>query len=159
MDDQFPEIRDLAIIGDRRTVALITTTGAIVWYCPGQFDRPSLFAALLDPQGGSWTLQLTGATFVSRCYLQDSGVLETTLRTPAGELKVTDWMSMGENTPGGICRRFSVVPERVMVILQAAPDYARRLPNLQHQNQAVKIDQHYLYASHPLKIVGETSSV
>ncbi len=149
-----PEIRDLAIIGDRRTAALITTMGAIVWYCPGQFDRPSLFAALLDLQGGAWTVQLPDATFVSRSYVEDSGILETTLRTPAGELKVTDWMSIGEAMPCGICRRFSPAPDPLTVKLQAAPDYARRTPNLHYQNQSAQIDQHYLYASHPLKIVG-----
>ncbi|MBW4581038.1 MAG: hypothetical protein KME42_15840 [Tildeniella nuda ZEHNDER 1965/U140] len=155
MSDGFPEIRDLAIIGDRRTAALLTTTGTIVWYCPKQFDRPSLFAALLDPKGGSWALHLPNATFASRRYLEDSGILETTLTTPAGELHITDWMSMGDQTPRGICRRFSPVPAQLIVTLQAAPDYARRAPNLHHQNQCIQIDQHYLYASHPLKIVSE----
>jgi alpha,alpha-trehalase len=149
----FPEIRDLAVIGDRRTAALLTTEGTVIWYCPEQFDQPSLFAALLDPDGGSWTLDLPNAKFISRRYLEDSGILETTLCTPAGELQVTDWMSMGENMPRGICRHFSAVPQQVTLILEAAPDYARQLPNLRNHNQAVQIDQHYLYASHPLKIV------
>lgn len=156
MTDHPFEIRDLAVIGDRRTAALITTTGTIVWYCPGRFDRPSLLAAMLDPQrGGSWSLQLPNAKFVSRRYLDDSGILETTLSTAAGDLRVTDWMSMGEQTPRGICRRFSAVPEPLTVRLQAAPNYARDSAHLQYQNLAVQVDQHYLYASHPLKIVGQ----
>jgi GH15 family glucan-1,4-alpha-glucosidase len=49
-------LRDLALIGDRRTAALLTRHGDVVWYCPGRFDRPSLFAALLDSElgGSSW---------------------------------------------------------------------------------------------------------
>ncbi|MBW4695496.1 MAG: hypothetical protein KME27_27420 [Lyngbya sp. HA4199-MV5] len=160
MVDDSLEIRALAIIGDRRTAALVTKTGSIVWYCPGQFDAPSLFAALLDPQGGEWALQLSQVECVARHYLEDSGVLETTLRTPAGDLQVTDWMPIGENVPHGICRQFSIVPEPLTVTVKAAPNYARCLPQLtvhkqaSVQQQAVQIDQHYLYASHPLTIVG-----
>ena len=42
------KIRDLALIGDQRTAAVINTTGEIVWYCPQRFDAPSIFASLLD---------------------------------------------------------------------------------------------------------------
>ncbi len=155
MLEGFPEIRDLALIGDRRTAALITTTGAVVWYCPRQFDRPSLFASLLDPKGGSWRLDLPTAQFKSRRYLEDSGILETTFHTTIGDFHITDWMPLGENTPRGICRRFSPAPEPVTVTLQAAPDYASRSPSLHDYHQGVQIDRHYLYASHPLKIIGE----
>lgn len=150
--NQFPEIRDLAIIGDRRTAALITTAGSIVWYCPGQFDHPSLFAALLDPRGGAWTIDALNLKFQHRRYLDNSGILETTFQSSTGVLQVTDWMSIGKNMPRGICRQFSITPEPVTVTLQAAPDYARRSPILRAQHHAVQIDQHYFYASHPLKI-------
>lgn len=153
----FPPIRDLAVIGDRRTAALITSDGAVVWYCPGRFDRPSLFAALLDPErGGAWRLHLPDATFGHRRYLEDSGVLETTLATGKGEFQLTDWMSIGDRTPVGICRRFSPAPTEITITLEAAPNYAKRSPHLKHLEPAVQIDQHhYLYASHPLQILGE----
>lgn len=148
------DIRDLAIIGDRRSAALITTTGAVVWYCPGRFDYPALLAALLDPQhGGAWALQLPEAQFVSRRYLGDSGILETTLSAAGGELRLTDWMLMADTLPRGICRRFSAAPTDLTLTLQAAPDYGRSAAKLQYDNLAVQIDRHYLYASHPLKIV------
>jgi alpha,alpha-trehalase len=66
MSEGFPKIRDLAMIGDRRTAALLTTTGTIVWYCPRRFDSPSLFASLLDSQAGFWAVQLSEAAFESR---------------------------------------------------------------------------------------------
>jgi len=150
----FPEIRDLAIIGDRRTAALITNHGEIVWYCPGRFDYPSLLAALLDlERGGRWTIALPDATCAGRRYLEDSGVLETTLATPTGNLHITDWMSLGDDTPCGICRRLSPPPTEVTVTLQPAPDYGRRSPNVHPQDPGIQIDErHYLYASHPLTI-------
>lgn len=155
MDDQgFPAIRALGLIGDRRTAALVTQFGDIVWYCPGRFDYPSLFASLLDAeQGGHWGLDLPGATFSGRRYLEDSGILETTLATPSGDLHITDWMAMGDNFPCGIYRQFSQTPADLAITLQPAPDYARRSAKLDPQGQGIQIDeQHYLYASHPLKI-------
>ncbi|NDJ19946.1 glycoside hydrolase family 15 protein [Myxacorys almedinensis A] len=156
-------MRDLAVIGDRRTCALVTTLGSIVWYCPDRFDSPSLFAALLDPQhGGSWSLNLPDATFTNRYYFEDSGVLETAIATANGELKVLDWMPIGEQTPQGICRRFSEAPTDFTVVLQPAPDYARRSPNVQFADDrslanVVKVDGGgYLYASHPLTISKQT---
>ncbi|MGB3312279.1 MAG: glycoside hydrolase family 15 protein [Nodosilinea sp.] len=155
-DSRFPAIRDLAMIGDRRTAALVTNTGAIVWYCPGRFDYPALLAALLDPdRGGDWVLQIPGATCAQRRYLEDSGILETTLATPAGEVVITDWMPMAEGTPHGLCRQFSAAPADLAVTLAPAPDYARRSPQLQPQAQGIQVDgQHYLYASHPLTLNG-----
>ncbi|MBE9113007.1 glycoside hydrolase family 15 protein [Nodosilinea sp. LEGE 07298] len=159
-ESRFPAIRDLALIGDRRTAALVTNTGVVVWYCPGRFDYPSLLAALLDPdRGGGWMVQIPNATCAGRGYLEDSGVLETTLATPAGELQITDWMPMGEGTPHGIVRQFSVAPTDMAITLAPAPDYARRSPQCQAQAQGIQIDgQHYLYASHPLTISEEKIS-
>jgi len=155
MDDHdFPAIRELGLIGDRRTAALVTQLGEIVWYCPGRFDYPSLLAALLDRErGGSWSVELPEATFSRRQYLEDSGVLETTLATPSGELHITDWMPIGNGLPHGICRQFSAAPAELTFTLQPAPDYARRFAKLEPQGQGIEIDgRHYLYASHPLKI-------
>ncbi len=72
------EIGDLAVIGDRQTAAIVATDGSIVWYCPGRFDQPSLFATLLDlEKGGAWTIGLLDAKPGGRTYLEDSAVLET----------------------------------------------------------------------------------
>jgi hypothetical protein len=37
-----PSIRDLAVIGDKRTCALIDKRGSVVWYCPWRFDQAIL---------------------------------------------------------------------------------------------------------------------
>lgn len=109
-----PRLRDLALIGDRRTAALLTRHGDVVWYCPGRFDRPSLFAALLDTErGGAWRLELPGAEPTGRRYIEDSSVLETQLKTPDGPLTLTDFMPYGDGAPRGICRLLSPAPSDV----------------------------------------------
>ncbi len=100
-----PKIRDLAVIGDQRTAALLTKDGEVLWYCPRRFDRPSLLAGLLDPErGGRWRVELPGASFAGRRYLADSGVLETRYAVLQDTWVLTDWMPRGKHVPSGICR-------------------------------------------------------
>jgi len=147
-------LRDLALIGDRRTAALLTRHGDVMWYCPGRFDRPSLFAALLDTErGGAWRLELTSAEPAGRRYIEDSAVSETQFKSPNGPLTLTDFMPYGEGSPNGICRRLSPAPSDVTFALHPAPDYARRQATLRAEGGAVQIDnRHVLYASHPLSV-------
>jgi GH15 family glucan-1,4-alpha-glucosidase len=158
VSDPFPDIRDLAVIGDRRTAALLGKDGSILWYCPERFDHPSMFAALLDAKrGGAWTLHAPGLVLSERRYLEDSGVLATRFTNPRGDWTVTDWMPLGEGLPTGICRSFSAAPAEIRVSLHAAPDYARREPRPRYADKAVVIDgRHSFYASHPLEIRGDT---
>lgn len=117
------DIRQLALIGDRRTTALVHANGSIVWYCPGRFDRASLFAALLDGRrGGHWAFQ-SPVHADGRDYIGDSAVLETRLATDTGRFSVRDWMPMGPGCPRAICRMFSAPPQALRVVLQPAPDY------------------------------------
>ncbi|WP_254843268.1 glycoside hydrolase family 15 protein [Deinococcus marmoris] len=153
-----PRIHDLGLLSDRRSAALVTSLGEVVWYCPGRFDAPSLLARLLDEAcGGSWAIQLAGAVQSGRRYLGDGGHLETVLRSGGGELTITDFMPFGEGLPRGICRVFSSAAQAYRLVLNAAPDYARRAVTLEQQGEAVRIDgQHWLYASHLPRITGDS---
>lgn len=150
-----PGIRDLAIIGDRRTAAIVARDGAIVWYCPQRFDYPSLFAALLDARkGGSWAIDLPPGHGKTRRYIEESGILETRIETANGdEFTITDWMPVGEGMPTGICRLFSTAPVPLSVTISPAPDYGGSSLDLQRHDQAVSINnRHWLYCSHPLSV-------
>ena len=54
MTERYPNISDHGLIGDLQTAALVTTDGAINWFCCPRFDSPSLFASLLDADKGGY---------------------------------------------------------------------------------------------------------
>ncbi|RDV16606.1 glycoside hydrolase family 15 protein [Pontibacter diazotrophicus] len=160
MTEQFTPLQDLALIGDRRTCALLDKRGSIVWYCPKRFDNPSLFASLLDPQkGGSWTLEIEGLEFKERAYLEDSGILQTHFSGEKGKLLLEDWMPLYARFYG-ICRTLSPSPVPYRMLLSPRPNYARQSPVLEQkeEKQATLDFDFHLYASHPLAVEQDTIS-
>jgi len=147
-------IRDIAIIGNRRTAALLNRDGDIVWYCPGRFDSPSTFAGILDPQkGGAWSLELPRGCGKERQYIGSSAVLETRIHIDAGEFMITDWMPLGEGFPPAICRLLSAPPRQIDFLLSPRPNYGRDTVEFQRDSNAICIGgRHWLYASHPISI-------
>ena len=85
-------IHDYAAIGDGRTVALVGRHGSIDWLCWPRFDSPSVFAAILDDEGGCWRLAPTAPFRVTRRYVDDTNVLETRFETSSGTVVLTDLM-------------------------------------------------------------------
>jgi GH15 family glucan-1,4-alpha-glucosidase len=90
------EIESYALIGNKRTAALVGRDGAIDWLCPRRFDGPSAFAALLDEErGGTFALRPEDDGFtVTRRYLPRTNVLETTFATAEGEVRVVDALAL-----------------------------------------------------------------
>jgi GH15 family glucan-1,4-alpha-glucosidase len=97
MPDPIP-IADYALLGDCRTAALVSRSGAVEWLCLPRFDSGSCFGALLDPRAGSCVVELDepAATPPARDYLDGTLVLETVLRGEGGEARVLDCLLLGE---------------------------------------------------------------
>ncbi len=149
-------IRDLGVISDRRSAALVDKYGDICWYCPGRFDHPSLFASLLDEQkGGAWSLNLRESYTVSRRYIGNSSVLETSFRSESDVFTVTDWMPLHDDFQG-ICRIFSPNPAYRTNRVNPAPDYGEEEVNLiQINDSTISINQKFfLMSSHPTGVEG-----
>lgn len=150
MDGDESAISNFALIGDRRTAALLDRKGDLVWYCPERFDYPGLLSRILDPGGGAWQIELPGAWPLRRNYLDDSGVLQTVLGTPKGAWTITDFMPVGARTPAGlICRLFSVAPAEARIVLRPRPNFGRDPVTLEPADEAVLVNaRHRLYTSH-----------
>jgi len=81
------------LVGDCRSAGLISNRGSLDWRCWPQFDSPSIFAALLDPESGGSCLIAPAEDFsTERRYLDDTNVLETTFHTSKGLARILDLM-------------------------------------------------------------------
>ncbi len=90
-------IEDYAMIGDRRTAALVGTNGSVDWLCLPGFDSPACLAGLLGSDDhGHWQLVPAGTYATERRYVGASGVLETTFTTSDGVVTLTDLMPRGD---------------------------------------------------------------
>jgi GH15 family glucan-1,4-alpha-glucosidase len=123
--DGFVPIASYAGIGDGRTVALVALDGRVDWWPMPSLDAPPTFAAVLDPAHGGYVELAPDVPFeVSRGYIGESNVLATTFHTDAGEVRVTDALTVGragrlpwgelarrvEGVSGAVPMRWTVAP-------------------------------------------------
>ncbi len=115
MLSQVEAIAEYAVLGDGATAALVSRRGSIDWLCLPGFDDAACFAGLLgDERHGRWLLTVPGAHTVTRRYLDDSFVLETTYTATSGTAVVTDAMPIGDGR-SDVLRRVTCTAGRVDV--------------------------------------------
>ena len=85
-----PAIADYALIGGCRTAALVSCDGSIDWLCLPNFSSTSVFARLLDPRGGRFSLHPTLPFTSKRRYIDGTAVLETTFETDGSSARIFD---------------------------------------------------------------------
>ena len=95
MPAEVTKIQDYAIIGNGRSAALISKRGSLDWLRWPRFDSQSVFGAILDSKnGGHWSIHLLHESEVSRRYIENTNVLETTFLRPSGQIVLTDFMAV-----------------------------------------------------------------
>ena len=99
--DGYPNISDHGLIGDLQTAALVTTDGAVDFFCCPRFDSPSVFASLLDTErGGHFKIAPAGGGYITRqLYFPDTAMLITRFMTADGVGEVLDFMPVIEGRP------------------------------------------------------------
>jgi GH15 family glucan-1,4-alpha-glucosidase len=94
--DAQPPISSYGLIGDQRSVALVSDRGSIDWCCLPRFDSGALFARLLDPDGGHCSIE--AERVLGRRYLEQTLVLETSLAGDGGEARLLDFFVSTEDS-------------------------------------------------------------
>ena len=90
-----PAIGDYGVIGDCRTIALVSREASVDWWCQPRFDAPSVFARILDSElGGAFHLEARGLAAAGRRYVPHTAILETSLTAAGGRLVVTDFAAL-----------------------------------------------------------------
>jgi len=120
-------LEDYAVVGDMRTLAIAGADGSIDWLCWPRFDSPSIFGALLDDDGGRWSVAPTDGYEARRqVYLSGTNVLVTRFHTASALVEVEDFMTLGDDGQHLVravrCLRGSV---EMTSRIDVRPDYGR----------------------------------
>ena len=54
---QSTPIADYGMLADCNSAALVDRDGSVDWLCLPRFDSPALFARMLDPDAGHWSIR------------------------------------------------------------------------------------------------------
>ncbi len=141
MAAELTKIHNYAIIGNGRTAALISNRGSLDWLCWPRFDSASIFGAILDlKSGGHWSIRPVDESEVSRRYIENTNVLETTFVGVSGQVVLTDFMAVTseENKRRALWPEDELVRQirceqgKMEVVVEFSPrlDYGRVAPNI-----------------------------
>jgi len=133
----YDTIESYGVIGNMRTVALVSRSGSIDWMCFPQFDSPSVFGALLDDaKGGRMSIRPCGEAGTSKqLYWPDTNVLVTRFLSADGVAEIHDFMpctGRAQPSDNQIVRRLRVVRGTMPfeIVCEPAFDYARESPKV-----------------------------
>jgi GH15 family glucan-1,4-alpha-glucosidase len=92
----FSPIAEYGLLADCNSAALVSRDGSIDWLCMPRYDSPSVFARILDPAAGHWSIRPVEPYEVARRYLPGTLVVETTFTTATGSVRLVDAMPFAE---------------------------------------------------------------
>ena len=103
----YQPIENYGVVGNMRTVALVSIEGSVDWFCFPHFDSPSVFAALLDDKkGGRFDINSTHEHVkYKQFYWPDTNVLVTRFLSPEGVGELQDFMPVAPHDAGDTADR------------------------------------------------------
>jgi GH15 family glucan-1,4-alpha-glucosidase len=135
-----PNIEDYAVLGDTQTAALVSRDGSVDWLPFPRFDSGACFAALLGgPENGRWRLAPRAqALRTTRRYRPETLILETTVETAGGAVRIIDFMPIRGRTPV-LVRVVEGVRGRVVVETELVIrfDYGRVVPWVRRRDESL----------------------
>src|SRR3954453_13573122 len=93
-------IADYGLLADCNGSALVDRAGSIDWLCMPRYDSAAIFARLLDPDAGHWSIRPVGAFETQRRYIPGSLAIETTFRADPGTVRLLDVMAAADGQRG-----------------------------------------------------------
>jgi GH15 family glucan-1,4-alpha-glucosidase len=94
--DRSRPIADYGLLADCNSAALVDRDGSISWLCLPRYDSPAVFARILDPDGGHWSIRPTEPYRSERRYVPGTLVLETKFATEAGSVKLLEALAFAD---------------------------------------------------------------
>jgi len=126
----FKPIGEYGLLADCNTAALVARDGSIDWLCLPRYDSDAIFARILDPEGGHWSIRPSGDHRVERRYVPGSLVIETTFTTATGVVRVRDALAfapgqrghaLGHDAPHEVLRSVEGVSGSVELVMELVP--------------------------------------
>src|SRR5260370_35710808 len=123
----FEPIENYGVIGNMRSIALVSVNGSIGFLCYPNFDSPTVFAGLLDGErGGCFQIQpQLGKRKVRQLYLPDTNILLTRFLAEEGVAELTDYMPIGTDgdQPNEIIRPVEVIRGKIEFKMRCQPRF------------------------------------
>ncbi len=144
MRNEYEAIEDYGVIGNMLTVALVSRSGSIDWFCYPHFDSPSVFGAILDAGKGG-RFRIAPQVRDLRCkqlYWADTNILVTRFLAAEGAAEIIDYMPVAPQEGhgyDGIIRQLKVVRGEMKFRAECQPafNYARDSHEIEFQKGGV----------------------
>jgi GH15 family glucan-1,4-alpha-glucosidase len=127
---EFEPVASYGMLSDCSSAALVSRAGSIDWLCLPRFDSPAVFARLLDPGAGHWSIRPAEPFDAARRYVPGTLVIETIFTTVSGTVRLTDALAfldgqrghdLGLSAPHELLRSVEVLSGDVRLVMELEP--------------------------------------
>ncbi len=138
-EPEFYGLESYGLIGDNRTAILIGASGSADWACIPDFDSPPVFASVLDPSAGRYTIRPVGEYQSVIYYESGTNILLIDFITETGRARLRNFMPYipGRKVPTAeVLRHLESVYGEIHFELIFAPrfNYGQDCPEFERNN-------------------------